>query len=113
MIQGFEEHTANLKAEELEVAELVAEMLKGKIGIDKAITNKFIRNNLFYAGYDINGPKLRRIIQYIRANKLVKMLCASKKGYYIAEDQENWVRYKHAFRTRITSMQFTLECMQD
>ena len=112
MIEGFEEFTPNVKDSEIETIRMLARCLKRRVGKDNAILNKDIREAFESKGYKkFNESKLRRYIQYIRANGYVKMLCASKKGYYIAENEEDWIRYKEAYRTRVRSMQFTMACM--
>lgn len=111
MIQGFEEHTSNIKPEEIEISQVIVSIIKQCKSKDRGITNKKLRSVLFDMGYDVNDARIRRFIQFIRANNMLPRMCGSKKGYYIAENEEEWVKYKIAFRTRITSMQYTLECM--
>lgn len=109
MIQNFEDYSANISYEEEEIAKLMAKLFKKEK--DNAITSKQIKHKLFELGYVVSLPNVRRYIQWIRVTNEVKMLCASQKGYYIAENEEEWTRYRIAFRSRITSMQFTLSCM--
>ena len=111
MIPGFEEFTQDVKQEELEEINLIALGLSRRIGIANAITNTDMRERLYlHSGINITDAKLRRYIQYIRAYRLVSMLCASKKGYYVAKDKEEFIKYRENFRSRIRSMQFTIAC---
>ena len=114
MIEGFEEFTKNVKEHEIPTVKLIAKGLNGRIGIKNAIKSSEICDALLiHSGIKINDAKLRRYVQYIRAYGLCSMLCGSKKGYYIAENKEEWIKYREAFRTRITSMTFTMLCMDN
>ena len=115
MIEGFEDFTKDITLSDrydLELVNLISKGLRARVGKENKITNIEMREKLLdNKGKKINGAKMRRCIQYIRANQLVPMLCASKGGYYVAEDREEWVKYKESFRSRIRSMQFTMACM--
>lgn len=111
MIENFEEFTLNVTEADTEAINDLVIFLINRVGKDKALTNSHLRILLRQRGHIVNGAKLRRYIQHIRATKRIPMLCGGKKGYYIAENEEEWVRYKEAFRTRTRSMQYTLACM--
>jgi len=112
MIPGFEDFTQNVKDDEIEIINLIAKGLNARVGKHKAITNANMRSQLFN-NCDINVPdaKMRRYIQYIRAYNLVPMLCGSKKGYWVAESVEEFIKYREGFASRLRSMQFTLAAM--
>ena len=113
MINGFEEFTADINDSELEVINLIAKGLNARVGKHRAINNAEMRVLLYKnKGITINDAKLRRYIQYIRAYRLVSMLCASKKGYWVAATKEEWIQYREGFRSRMRSMNFTLLCME-
>lgn len=112
MIYDFEKYTEDFTKDLLDHVEIIVENTKNRIGKKKAITSAELRKILYNRGYSITEPNFRRCIQYIRATKSIQWLCASQKGYYVAENEEQWTQYRVAFRSRITSMQFTLACME-
>jgi hypothetical protein len=105
MIQGFEEQTEELTQYEVEV--LVPIMVKGlstKIGQDNAITNIKIRSRLREKDIDITDSKIRKIINYIRVNKLIVNLLATSKGYFISNDPAEINKYKESLISRANSI---------
>jgi len=112
MIPGFEEFTEDVKPEDIENINLIVKGLLPRVGVEMAITNADMRSRLYLnLGVNISDPKMRKYIQYIRAYRLVSMLCASSKGYYVARTVEDWIKYREGFRSRVRSMSFTLACM--
>jgi len=112
MIKGFEEFTVHVSEDELWIVEAISKSLAKRIGKENKITNAQMRESIQgWNGTKITDSKMRRYIQYIRANQLVLYLCASKGGYYIARDEEEWNNYRQSYRLRIQSMQFTMACM--
>ena len=113
MIDGFEEFTEDVTDNDLEMINLIAKSLSKRIGVTYAITNAEMRKAIFlHYGTSLSSAKMRKYIQYIRAYKLVSMLCASSKGYWVAKDKEEWIKYRESFRQRVRSMVFTLKCME-
>ena len=112
MIPGFEEYTVDVTDGDIEAINLIVRGLEIRIGVSNAITNESMRSSL-YANCRVNigSAKMRKYIQYIRAYSLVPMLCASSKGYWVAKDKEEWIKYREGFRSRVNSMRFTLACM--
>jgi hypothetical protein len=105
MIQGFETETEELTQYEIEV--LVPIMVKGlstKIGQDNAITNSKIRSRLKDKELDISDSRIRKIINYIRVNKLIVNLLATSKGYFISNDPNEISRYKESLIARANSI---------
>lgn len=105
MIVGFEEETEELTQYELEV--LVPIMVKGlstKIGSKSAITNKRIREKLSEKDIDVSDPRIRKVINYIRMNLLVKNLIASSKGYYISTDIKEIEEYRQGLISRANAI---------
>ena len=94
MIKGFEDQTEELNEYELNI--LVPVLVNGlltKVGKENAITNKKIVTALTPA-YKINDARVRKIINHIRRNKLVRNLIATSAGYYISSDKieiENYI----------------------
>lgn len=105
MIQGFETETEELTQYEIQV--LVPLMVKGlstKIGQDNAITNSKIRSRLKDKELDISDSRIRKIINYIRVNKLIVNLLATSKGYFISNDPNEISRYKESLIARANSI---------
>lgn len=105
MIQGFEDQTEELTQYEIEV--LVPIMVKGlstKIGQDNAITNSKIRSRLKDKEMDISDARIRKIINYIRVNKLIVNLLATSKGYFISNDPAEINKYKESLISRANSI---------
>ncbi|MCF8430269.1 MAG: hypothetical protein K9G64_09070 [Bacteroidia bacterium] len=86
---------------------LVPLMVKGlstKIGQDNAITNSKIRSRLKDKELDISDSRIRKIINYIRVNKLIVNLLATSKGYFISNDPNEISRYKESLIARANSI---------
>ena len=67
MIESFEDQTHPLTEYELKI--LLPLMIKGfttKIGKAKAVTNVQICRTLDSKGYDVNEPRIRKLVFYIR-----------------------------------------------
>jgi len=113
MIPGFEEFTMDVTESDIEAINLVVQGLSVRVGVHKAITNAEMREKLYLnKGINIPDAKMRKYIQYIRGYRLVSMLCASSKGYWVAATKEEWIKYREGFRSRVRSMSFTLACME-
>ena len=91
MVNGFEKLTEDIKPHEIETAKSIVPALSRRIGKANAISNKEIREAVFrHSGKKIDPVRLRRMITYIRAFNLIPMLCANHKGYFVAENREEW-----------------------
>jgi hypothetical protein len=105
MTEGFEEITAKLTEEE---QDLVPIFMKGFIyhtGKEKAITAKEIEQNLRDRGFgELTGPRVRKIINFIRMNNLVPGLLASYDGYWVSEDPIEISSYIESLRGRISAI---------
>lgn len=113
MITLFEEITYELT--EYEKDKLVPIIVKGlskKHGKKNAITNKKMCEALTKIGYDINGPRLRKIIHHIRVEQLLVGLCSNSKGYYITNSLEELGEYVVSLAQRIRSQQEIYKSMK-
>lgn len=95
MIQGFENYTASLTDYEANV--LVPRLVRGlenRVGSKYAISNKRICRSLSDKGYEkVTEARVRKCINHIRLNGLVRNLIANSNGYYVAtsiEEARNW-----------------------
>ena len=112
MIPGFEDYTQDVKDSELSIINDIARGLNARVGDKNAITNKEAREKLYVSrGVNVPDAKFRKYIQYIRVYNLCPMLCASSKGYWIAKDKEEFIKYREGYSSRVRAMSFTLACM--
>lgn len=106
MITGFEDYTADLSEHELKhfVPNFIKQ-LSNKIGEKNAVTSSQIKKGYSTIGVKIEGPRIRKIINYIRCRNLVPGLIASSKGYYVATNKQDLDRYIKSLNERIASIQ--------
>lgn len=105
MIQGFEEQTQPLTAKEQQLIQPFIAGLRTKVGKQNAVTSDQIAAGIkMYCGVKVDGPRIRKIINYIRLNGLVPGLMASSEGYYIATKPEELDEYIESLKGRITAI---------
>jgi translation initiation factor 1 (eIF-1/SUI1) len=110
-IKGFEEFTVDITKEDLPLVQEIAKGLARRIGKNNAISNKQICNAYKEKkNIKLDGPKVRKIVTYIRQENMVSRLCSNSKGYYVAANDKEWKEWIHSFEQRIKSMQYTLKC---
>lgn len=109
MIDGFETYSPELTEEDKKVAQWIARGIERRVGKDRAITNKEMRERLKERNIQLSGPKVRKIVQYIRVSGLVPLLMATSEGYCVARDLEEFDQYLESFRQRTRSMEYTLQ----
>lgn len=114
MLFGFEEQTAPLNDIELKAAGVIADCLQNHhVGKERAVTATHIGNSL--AKYDtiyrdakgrayLTGPRLRKIINYIRTQGLCHRLIASSNGYYISNNSNELAEYVKSLRERANAI---------
>ena len=105
MIQGWKEETAPLSADEKKLLPMIVKGLQTKKGKSQAITSVEIMKKMKSAGFDLKPPRLRKMIHHIRANHLVMNLVSSSKGYYIATDKADIIRYIQSLNDRISAIE--------
>ena len=79
-----------------------------KIGKAKAVTNVQICKTLDSKGYDVNEPRIRKLVFYIRQQNLVPNLIASSNGYWIATDRKEVDIWVNSLQSRIDALKETL-----
>ena len=110
MIPGFEQQTYDLTDYELlNIVPILEKNLKCNIGKSNPVTNKQICNYLNENGIKSNGPRIRKIINYLRIQGYVPGLCATGSGYYIAANKEEYIEYIASFSKRVSSMLVVLD----
>ena len=101
MIPGFEDHTAPLNDYEKNVLMPVIIIgLQRKIGKSNAITNAEMCRKLKRGYKDINGARIRKIINHIRLYDKVSCLVSSSKGYYVTNNVDDINRYIESLEKR-------------
>ena len=105
MITNFEDLTKGLTINETTlILPRVIEMVKWRKGKENAVTNNKMINLLTAMGYNVTQPRIRKIINQIRMNGLVKNLLATSKGYYVSGDKKEINRYVLSLRERAASI---------
>lgn len=102
MLNGFEDKTYELTDIEVKLSKYIAGRLSNHIGEEKSVTSKQIiqalPNNI---PIKVTPAKLRKMINYIRREKLTKgILVATSKGYYIENDKQKVKRYINSLEQR-------------
>ena len=105
MVIGFEEYTASLSEGEVAIAEWLATELPKYVGKKKAVSNYHVRRWILFEKFgNIPAARVRKLINYIRINCLVRNLVANSTGYYVAETQEEVETYVQSLRQRAASI---------
>tara|TARA_R100001460_G_scaffold104815_1_gene150809 strand:- start:352 stop:792 length:441 start_codon:yes stop_codon:yes gene_type:complete len=113
MITLFEEITYELTDyEKNKLVPIIVKGLKNKHGKANAITNKKMCEALTKSGYEVNGPRLRKVIHHIRVEQLLVGLCSNSKGYYITTDLDELGEYVVSLAQRIRSQQEIYKSMK-
>lgn len=113
MITGFEEFTVELNDKEKIIADRIAQGLRHRIGVKNAITNKQIRLKLSKEGHRLADATIRKIVQYIRQHAIVKRVCSTSNGYFVAAtdlELENWIK---SMKQRARSIFYTVHCVEE
>ena len=89
MIEGFEDETQPLTADEDTAAVLLGRYFhKYYVGENNAVTShRIISGFKEIHNIKLSGARVRKIINHLRRNH-IPMLVASSKGYYIENDRE-------------------------
>jgi hypothetical protein len=102
MITGFEPQTHDLTEPELKMAKTLARVLrKYHVGKKNKATSKRIEEWFKKRGYKCSGPRVRKMMNYIRCMSKVNFLVADHEGYWIAETPEEVLKYLKGLKERI------------
>lgn len=106
MIPGFEKETAQLTSTEKRMIPHITKYLLDKKGEKKAITGYQISQYLndSWAAEKFSGARIRKLINYIRMNNIIKCLVATSSGYYIESDPEKIQIYITSLRARANAI---------
>lgn len=101
MIHGFEDITAVLSKDELELVPLFVHGFQWRIGAVNAITSPEIITNLWSKkAIRVTGARVRKIVNYIRMKGLVANLIATSEGYYVENDPVKLKEYVGSLKAR-------------
>lgn len=113
MINGFTQQTEPLTDYERNtLLPVICRGLSNKFGEAKAITNSAITRAMKGAGYQLNEARVRKIINHIRVNGMIRWLIATSKGYYIATSREEMEDYIGSLRGRELAIRAVRESME-
>jgi hypothetical protein len=104
MINGFENETGDLNEFELGLVPGFVKGFNTKQGKNNAITSKEIIRKYSDHGIKLTGARIRKIVNHIRTNGLVKNLIASSAGYYISNDPDELEAYKQSLIQRANAI---------
>jgi len=94
-MKNFEELTHELNDDEKRIAVLLCQLFREKPGKKNTFKNHDLRQWLEKEHFEpISGPRLRKVIQFIRLNGMLIGLIASHSGYWLTEDPEelrSWI----------------------
>lgn len=113
MIDGFEEETAVLNDFEKSLVAGFVSSLSNKIGKGNAVTGKHIISMYRKQNIKLSGARVRKIINHIRINDLVSLLCSTSKGYYVANNQEEIKSYLKGLKTRIDAQKHVYKSLEN
>lgn len=121
MITNFEKITAPLSLLEEEIGNsimVIFENNPGAVISAKQLVeilkdcNQDIKTNRPNFGTDrIDGPRIRKIISYLRISKKLKNLVANSKGYYITDSPAVVMRYKKSLTERVSAINAIIESL--
>lgn len=112
MIKGFDTETQPLTAREMEAMPLIAYGIRNRVGQKMAITGSGIIKAMKLGGFNLNGARLRKIINFIRITNKVPRLCATSKGYFVAKDDQELNDYIAGLTARIEAQQAILDVLK-
>jgi len=113
MIKGFNKETAPLNDYERDtLLPVIIKGLKTKVGVGRIIASSKIIACMKRAGYKLDGPRLRKIINFIRANELVPCLVSNGKGYFVATSADEVDDCIASLQGRIASQQAIIAALK-
>lgn len=104
----------NLNDFEKRCMPVIVKGLSNKIGKEKTITNKQIIAKMDGIGYEgLTPPRVRKIVNHIRNNDLLLLLCANSNGYFLPKNLEELDNYLDTMSKRINSQVKTFDKLKE
>lgn len=113
MILNFEEYTHDLTEYELLLVPKFVQGFSTKVGKVHAVTAKMIEEKMTASGSKVSGPRIRKIVNYIRNMGLVEGLVATSTGYYISTDLQEVSDYIESLESREGAIRVVREGMEN
>lgn len=112
MIKGFEEQTQPLNDYERDtLLPLIVRGLSTKLGAKLAITGNKICNAMRGAGYVLDAPRLRKIVNHIRTYDLIPGLVSTSKGYFVASTAQELDECINSLQGRVDAIQAVINAL--
>lgn len=112
MINGFEKQTRDLTSEELRALPVLIDGFKKLKGKKQAMTAKSISIQMkIHHNMSISGPRMRKLINFIRINDKVLFLIATSKGYCVADTEKEIIDYVISLKDRADSITHVVDCL--
>ena len=107
MINDFEDITYELTEDELNKVPLIIKGIALRRGKDMAVSGTLICTKM-----KLKGPRLRKIVNYIRVHNLHYGLCSCGKGYYTANTLKELEDCVISLKQRIASQVKVLNALE-
>lgn len=108
MITNFETTTSQLTKAEAKTIPHIKRLLKK----GATVTSKEISAYVYErTGDNLEGTRVRKLINHMRINKLQKNILASNKGYYVSDNNKDIIRYKRSLKGRISAINEVLKSL--
>lgn len=112
MIKGFEEQTQPLNDYERDtLLPLIVRGLRTKLGAKLAITGNKICHAMCGAGYVLDAPRLRKIVNHIRTYDLIPGLVSTSKGYFVASTAQELDECINSLQGRVDAIQAVINAL--
>ena len=116
MINGFENQTHDLTPQEHQLVPFFVRELSHHVGKEHAITNEKLAQKIKSVNpmaKGLKGPRVRKIINFMRLTGKIELLCATSNGYYVARSPKELTDYMNGLRDRINSQQAVFNALVD
>ena len=78
-----------------------------------AVSNSRCCRKLSREGMECSDETFRKIVEYIRKEHLIRGVCASRNGYYVANTIDDLRKYEGELSGRVKSQLATLQAIRD
>ena len=112
MIKGFNE-TAPLTDAERELIPILIKGFNNYVGKKNAIPGSKIIKRLKQKNIKLEGPRLRKLINYIRLNDKSIILCSCGAGYYIAANPNEIKETIDSIQHRVNSQLAIIDALDE
>ena len=105
MIINFENFTHELTEKECKAVPRIIQGIVRCVGEKNAVKASQMSAKLAKDGYGkITGPRIRKIMNFIRSEGIIRNIVATSKGYFIATKQEELDSYRESVEQRAKAM---------